>query len=219
MRPHAPQLAGSPVTSMHTPPQTRCAPGQTQAPARHKPGAGQTVPHAPQFAASRLTSTQLAPQATSGDAQLVAHMPRVQTWPAAHARPQAPQFAPSAVTSTHLPPQAMVPGRHVQTPSAHAAPGPQTTPQAPQFDGSLSTATHPPPPQSTKAPRQTHFEATQRRPPPHTTPQAPQLAESLVRLTQLWPQTVRGGRQPPTHDPAWQKLALLGQDLPQPPQF
>ena len=167
---------------------------------------------------SRLTSTQLAPQAIDGRAQLVAHAPRVQTWPAAHALPQAPQFAPSWLTSTHLPAQDVVGVRHVQTPSAHAAPGPQTTPHAPQFDVSLSMETHAPP-QSAKPAGQTHFEATQERPPPHTTPQAPQLAESLVRSTQLWPQAEKGGVQPPTHDPAWQKPALLGQALPQAPQF
>jgi len=94
----------------------------------------------------------------------------------------------------------------------------QTTPQAPQFDVSLSTETHTPP-QSAKPAGQTHFAATQERPPPHTTPQAPQLAELLVRSTQLWPQAVKGGIQPPTHDPARQKLALLGQALPQLPQF
>ena len=158
------------------------------------------------------------PQATDGRVQLVAHVPRVQTWPAAHARPQAPQLAPSLLTSTHLPAHAMVGARHTQTPSAHAEPVPQTTPHAPQFDVSLSTETHAPP-QSTKPAGQTHFAKTHERPPPHTTPQAPQLAELLVRSTQLWPQAEKGGIQPPTHDPARQKPALLGQALPQPPQF
>jgi len=168
---------------------------------------------------SRVTSTQLAPQAIAGRAQLVAQVPRAQTWLAPHARPQAPQLAASALTSTHLPPaQGVVPGRHVQTPSAHAPPVSQTTPQAPQFAVSLSMRTHTPP-QSKRPAGQTHFEEAQERPPPHTTPQAPQLAESRVRSTQLWPQAVYGGVQAPTHAPAWQKAEALGQALPQAPQF
>jgi hypothetical protein len=163
-------------------------------------------------------STQLAPQAIDGRAQLVAHVPPLQTWLAPQARPQPPQFAASAVTSTHLPAQDVVPVRHVQTPSAHAEPGPHTTPQAPQFDVSLSMDTHTPP-HSNRPAGQTHFENAHERPPPHTTPQAPQLAESRVRSTQLWPHAEYGGVQPPTHAPAWQKAAALGQALPQAPQF
>ena len=120
VRPHPPQFAGSSVTSVHAPPHTSCAPGQTQAPARHAPISGQMVAHAPQFTLSRLTSTQLAPHAASGGAQLVAHVPRVQTWPAAHARPHPPQFAASALTSTHLPAQDVVPVRQTQAPRAHS---------------------------------------------------------------------------------------------------
>ena len=206
------------MTSVHAPPQTCWPPGQTQAPARHALGAGQTVPQAPQFAPSRLTSIQFAPHATRGGMQLVAHMPRVQTWPAAHAIPHAPQFAASAPTSMHLPPQGMVPVRQTQAPRTHSASAPHAIPHAPQFDRSKSTVTHAPP-QSAKPVVQAHFEAMQRRPPPHTTPQAPQAPESLVRSTQLWPQAVRGGAQPRTQAPAWQKGVALGQPKPQLPQF
>jgi hypothetical protein len=66
---------------------------------------------------------------------------------------------------------------------------------------------------------QTHVEAMQERPPPHATPQPPQLAGSLVKSTQLWPHAAYGAVQPPTHDPAWQKLVAPEQTLPQPPQF
>jgi hypothetical protein len=107
----------------------------------------------------------------------------------------------------------------MQTPIAHICVALHAIPQPPQFDRSLSTETHAPP-QSAKPAGHAHIEAMHRWPPPQTTPQAPQLAESRDRSRQLPPpQSVKGGAQPRTHDPAWQRGALLGQALPHAPQF
>ena len=82
--------------------------------------AGQAAPQAPQWRRSLARSAQLAPtpespepaQAVSEGAQVVAHAPRLHTWPAAQARPQAPQWALSVWALTHTPLHTSCDGEH-----------------------------------------------------------------------------------------------------------
>jgi hypothetical protein len=142
--PHVPQFCPSLNTALQTPLHGIWFVGHWHTPLTQVAPVAQTLPQVPQFAPSRARSTQLAPQATSGTAQLAAHLPRVQTCPSAHAFPQPPQLLGSSVTSTHLPPHDVVPARQVQVPAAQTESLPQALPQVPQFASSESSATQVP---------------------------------------------------------------------------
>jgi hypothetical protein len=102
--PHAPQWAGSLVTSVHAPPQSIVPASQTHLLALQIFPPEQAVPQVPQFCPSLATSTQPPEQTESGAVQLAAHWPSSQTSPLAHACAQPPQFAALVLVLTQLPP-------------------------------------------------------------------------------------------------------------------
>lgn len=84
-----------------------------------------------------------APHVAYVEAQVAAHAPAEQTWPAGHALPQEPQFLLSDCESTQVPAQSvdvspMQVAPHVA--SEQYVPAPHFVPQAPQLFGSTWTA-------------------------------------------------------------------------------
>jgi hypothetical protein len=171
--PQVPQFAPSVASATHASPPPVV--GHTDwpvphvvahAPSAHCWPAAQAVPQVPQLALSVLPSAQYAgpvPESVSAAmagahvssplAQLVAHAPPEQTWPAAHVLPHAPQLALSVASVTQAPPHTAWPeGQLVpHAPETHASEAPHTVPQAPQSSCAVRTSTQPPP-HATRAP-------------------------------------------------------------------
>lgn len=153
---HAPQLAGSSLTSMQRVPQSRVPDGQVGVPPTQRP-AVQVCPspqrrlHSPQLNTSLVMSMQLAPQVMRGAAHsdVERQVLSEQNWPAAQARPHEPQLAPSVRVSTQVPSQAMRGAVHVEVVAMHVPalqnwPPGHALPQLPQFSMSVRVLTHAP---------------------------------------------------------------------------
>jgi hypothetical protein len=104
--PHAPQFAGSRVTSTQLPAQATVPVGQTlvHAPAPQTWPAGHVIPHDPQWLGSVAVDTQTPPHSCVPAGQ--AHAPSTQLVPPVQAMPHPPQFPSSAVVFTQAPLQA-----------------------------------------------------------------------------------------------------------------
>lgn len=73
--------------------------------------------------------------------QLVAHVPKLQTWPAVHLRPQAPQLFTSLKVFEQVPLQLVCPNAHWQV-LLEQVPPEHDLPQPPQWSRSVAVCTH-----------------------------------------------------------------------------
>jgi hypothetical protein len=131
--PHAPQLAGSPITSTQTPEQVVRPPSQLHAPLTQACPPKQRLLQKPQFVGSIAKIAQLLPQAISPAAQVAEHMVCEQSRPPVHALPQVPQLAPSELRFVQPVVHDESPPAHWHLPAEHDWPSAHFTPHAPQF--------------------------------------------------------------------------------------
>jgi hypothetical protein len=101
--PHAPQLRGSLLVSVHWPMHVVSAALHVHIPFTHEAPVPQIVPQVPQSKGSVVRSTQALLQSVSPFPQINAQMPEEQTHPAPHAIPQPPQFLGSLCVSVQTP--------------------------------------------------------------------------------------------------------------------
>jgi hypothetical protein len=148
--PQAPQLLGSKLVFVQTPPHAVCPEAQLaeQTPAVHAVPDAQGVVQAPQCSPSVCRSTQSPPQFTCEPGHDTEQAPALQTCPLAHVAPPlppetpqpavAPQWRRSVLGSTHAPLQfTCVPGHDTEhAPALHTWPlahvAPATPPETPQ---------------------------------------------------------------------------------------
>jgi hypothetical protein len=207
--PHPPQFAGSPVVSMHDPPQSLVPVGHvaTQVPAEQSGvDPEHAVAHAPQWAGSVVKSTHTPLQSVWPPGHLhVGAVPPVvlHTIPPVHFTPHAPQLSASFFVSTQRPPQSVNAVGHPvveHAPVAHDDVGPHALPHAPQLFRSVEVSVHAPP-HNVRPAGQVHAPATHVSPPAHALPHAPQFALSLFKSTHAPAHAVNPVPQPATHVP------------------
>jgi hypothetical protein len=220
---HAPQLAGSVMTSAHTPLQAVVPAGQAQWPETHAAPTGHAMPHAPQLFGSWVVSTQpfgqlVSPipqtQAVTGGAPKVWHIA-----PAPHTTPHEPQLELSLVRSTQAPPQVVgLSGGQPQTPEVQTPLTRQAMPHWPQSE-ELFERLWQPSGQVTVPEGQVQAGGipVQTAPGAHFVPHAPQLAGSVMTSVQTelhWSGLAAGHAHAPLlHVAPW------AHGIPHPPQL
>lgn len=143
--PHAPQFAGSLVTSTQVPPQSVIAASHTHAPAVQICPPVHATLQPPQLFTSDVVSMHEPVQSTSGAVHIEPHMPRVHVSPGfGQAVPHMPQFAVSVSRSMQMPVQAVCPAGHVHVLAEQVCPPAHAIPHAPQLRSSLRVSMHPP---------------------------------------------------------------------------